>query len=177
MIITRPSDPVRFVVLADPALDEIPRETLMRYSITRDISLLDLDALSSPATVFTALPLQPQYVHLIVDAPPPARWHVFSTHVTAIDPTPPGVEWVLRGGDKVIDGDAQNAIPLNVVEEAAGVIREWASSDGHDVPFSPPDTSWQTARVQRTALRAMGPGAAAPTTETASGTADADSSS
>ena len=167
MIIVRPTEPFRVVCLSDPALDEVPAQKMIEYGARRDISILDLDKLTQQPTVFECDPLKPEYEHLAAgDMGPFEAWGIFSTHVRSIKPAPVEIKYITRQGDKVIDPDAQKLISPRVYNEVANVIIQRADSDGADVPFSVQDTSWQTARTQRAALRAM----SARTTTTANET-------
>ena len=170
MIIVRPSAPFQMVCITDPGLDDIAPEKMVRYANDRDITGLELDKSAGDPTVFTCLPLMPEWEHLAVDPGPHEWWHLFATHVSAIKPAPVEIKWVTRHGDKVIDDDCRKLVPRDVVREVAETVIAWASADGDTVPFELPVTSWATGRTKRAALHAMN----ARTTTTAS---DEDSSS
>ena len=172
MIIVRPSAKLRVVCMSDPALDEVPREAMVEYGVTRNADLLKLDELKQQPTVWECDPLKTEYEHLALgDADgrltPFHAWGIFSTHVGKAEPLPFKLDFVTQHQERVIDDDMRKVIPLRDYMEVAEAIRQYASADGDTVPFSPPQSySWMTERIQRRAIRA----ARVPTDETANET-------
>lgn len=150
------------VSLEDPALIPLLQDEpdkIMRYSRTRDIEDLGgverLSTMPAPPTLVKLRPMLARYDH-VEDNPAmllslhvdefknaPSSWSAFETH----------------GSTKSLADKAVAAIPRAVVVEWGELVRQMASADGVDTPFSSP-AGWLERMSRRAAIAAIDAGAA-----------------
>lgn len=147
---TRTTATRRVISLFDEVMAHIPADKRARYAMSRDLADLgDLSALPVRPVVFTLSPLL-----TATEALADNDHACVQFHLRAVEGAPP--EWKFQlienvNGRPHVADETMEAIPRNVVEELAQVIRELANGD--TIPFSSPG-GWQAWHVRATAMEA-----------------------
>ena len=149
----RVTDVFRVVSIDDSLLDDVPAKVMRQYVYTRDFAVLEpeLQKLPKPPTIYTAIPLRPEYDNLAQMLTAENLKSIFAAHVQNIEnPDFPGI-FVEKEGRRTIKTEAMDEFPNGPIEEIASIIVHKGRFVDR-TPFLQQDT-WVQGRILRAQKR------------------------
>ena len=146
------SEPRKVVSVYDPAvIAKLDGSTLMKYSLTRDFSLIEsIDFGADKPTIFELAPLLSN--HEDYTDRPLLLFQLYVKKIQNVDADMCRFEQ--RDGIKFLSDESAGLFPMEMRKELGELVVQFASRDGDHRPFSLPD-SYTALKRQKQMLNAL----------------------
>jgi hypothetical protein len=150
------NQPIELILLSAEieVLEKNDYNTLNKYARTRDLSLLDFSKLTEQPTIFSVMPLLPEYEYMLgscLGGDFHSLRHLVRHHIVAATQAPEFI-WETHKGRKILSEDSCNEfLSIENINELFQVVQE-GSTRGQIIPFSS-RVQWQDLKVALSAKR------------------------